>query len=281
MSPRPVNLNYLLCGAFHRLALTAWGDPHAQPVMCVHGLSRNGRDFDELARALQDRYYVICPDMPGRGQSAWLADPALYAAPSYLVALSHLLAFIDRKVLWVGTSMGGLLGMLLAAMPGNPIQRMVLNDIGPFIPAAAIARIQSYIGTLPNFAGLAEADAYLRDVHAPFGTLTDAQWRHMAEHSTRALPGGRLALHYDPGLTIPLLAAPAQETDMWAVWERIDIPMLTLRGAESDLLLADTFARMAGKSALHTVPACGHAPALMDAASIGVVREFLDAGKIG
>jgi pimeloyl-ACP methyl ester carboxylesterase len=275
MAPRQPSLKYLLNGAFHSLAMTAWGDPHAQPVICVHGLSRNGRDFDALAESLQDRFYLICPDMPGRGQSSWLPDPALYQPLSYLQALSHLLAFIDRPVYWVGTSMGGILGMLIAATPGHPIQRMVLNDIGPFVPQAAIARIQSYIGALPTFADLAEAEAYFREVHAPFGTLSDAQWLHMAEHSTRVVPDGRLALHYDPTMTIPLLAGPAQDSDMWSSWDRIDIPLLTLRGATSDLLLPETFDRMGEKSALHTVPGCGHAPALMDAPTIETIRAFL------
>jgi pimeloyl-ACP methyl ester carboxylesterase len=276
MTERDVEISYLLEGAFYRLGLTAWGDPHAQPVVCVHGLSRNGRDFDALAAALQDRFYVICPDMPGRGRSSWLPDPALYHPGSYVQALSHLLAFVDRKVLWVGTSMGGILGMLLAATPGNPIERMVLNDIGPFIPQAAIARIQSYIGTMPYFADLAEAEAYFRAVHAPFGQLTDAQWHDMARHGTRKLADGRLALHYDPGMTVPILANPASATDMWPVWDRIEAPMLTLRGADSDLLLPDTFERMGAKSALHTVVDCGHAPALMDAPTIGVIRAFLE-----
>ncbi len=276
MAPREPTINYLLDGAFHRLAMVTWGDPHAQPVICVHGLSRNGRDFDELARALQDRFYLICPDMPGRGRSSWLPDPSLYQPQTYLQALSHLLAFIDRPVFWVGTSMGGILGMLLAATPGNPIRRMVLNDIGPYIPQAAIARIQSYIGTLPHFTGIAEAETYLREVHAPFGQLTDAQWRHMAEHSTRRLPNGQLALHYDPGMTIPLLAGPAQATDMWSAWDNITIPLLSLRGGHSDLLLPETFQRMATKSATHTVPDCGHAPALMDAPTIKIIQQFLE-----
>jgi pimeloyl-ACP methyl ester carboxylesterase len=276
MAPRQFSIAYLLHGAFYRLAVTAWGDPHAQPVICVHGLSRNGRDFDALAESMQDRFYLLCPDMPGRGLSSWLPDPALYQPLNYVQALSHLLAFIDRPVHWIGTSMGGILGMLIGATPGNPIQRMVLNDIGPFIPKAAIARIQGYVGTLPSFAGLAEAEAYFRDVHAPFGALTDAQWRAMAEHSTRRLPDGRRTLHYDPGMTIPLLAGPAQDTEMWAAWDRIDIPLLTLRGETSDLLLPETFARMGRTSALHTVPGCGHAPALMDAPTIDVIRRFLE-----
>jgi pimeloyl-ACP methyl ester carboxylesterase len=274
MQPREHELAYLLNGAFHRLAFTAWGNPHAQPVVCVHGLTRQGRDFDAMAEALSDSYYLLCPDMPGRGRSGWLPDPWLYAPSIYVVALSHLLAFIDRPVIWVGTSMGGILGMLLAATPGNPITRMVLNDIGPFIPQAALARIQSYIGAQPHFADVRAAETYLRGVHAPFGKLTDAQWRSIAEHSVRPVQNG-LALHFDPAMTVPVLGTPAQDADMWPVWANIDIPMLTLRGAQSDLLLAETLHQMSEKSAIHTVPDCGHAPALMDAPTIEVIRKFL------
>jgi pimeloyl-ACP methyl ester carboxylesterase len=275
MAPREHDIPYLLGGAFHRLAFTAWGDPHAQPVLCVHGLTRNGRDFDALAEALSDQFYLICPDLPGRGKSGWLPEAGLYQPPSYVQALAHLLAFIDRPVHWVGTSLGGICGMLTAAAPGNPIQRMVLNDIGPFIPKAALARIRDYIGGAPAFDSLAEAEFYLRQVHSAFGALTDAQWRHMAETSTRTLPDGKLALHYDPAIAAPMQAAEPQDIDLWPFWNAITAPMLVLRGAESDLLLPETLAQMAGKAAAHVVPDCGHAPAMMDGATIEVVRAFL------
>jgi pimeloyl-ACP methyl ester carboxylesterase len=275
MPPRDHDLLYLLGGAFHRLAFTAWGDPHAHPVLCVHGLSRNAHDFDVLAAALADDFYVICPDLPGRGRSAWLPDPAMYTPLNYVGALAHLLAFIDRPVHWVGASLGGICGMLAAAAPGNPVRRMVLNDIGPFVPKEAYARIRSYVGTMPEFATLDEAERYFRRVHASFGQLTDAQWRHMAETSVRALPDGRLALHYDPAMTIPLREGPVQDTDMWHFWDRIDTPMLVLRGAESDLLLPETLDRMAAKARTHVVANAGHAPAMMDQPTIDVVRGFL------
>ncbi len=277
MQPRDHTLPYLLGGAFHRLAFVAWGDPQAQPVVCVHGLSRNAHDFDVLAAALADEFHVLCPDLPGRGGSSWLPDPALYTPLSYVQALSHLLAFIDRPVHWVGTSLGGICGMLVAAAPGAPVRRMVLNDIGPFVPKEAYARIRDYVGLMPEFGSLNEAEAYFRRVHGSFGRLTDAQWRHMAQHSVRALPDGGLALHYDPAMTVPLRAAPLADTDMWHFWERIDTPMLVLRGADSDLLLPETLARMAGKAATHVVQDAGHAPALMDAPTIAVVRGFLAA----
>jgi pimeloyl-ACP methyl ester carboxylesterase len=276
IQPIERSISYWLAGAFYRMAYVEWGDPAAEPVLCVHGLSRTGRDFDVLAASLADQFHVICPDLPGRGLSSWLSQAALYQPTNYVVALAHLLAVIGRPVRWVGTSLGGICGMLTAASPGAPISRMVLNDIGPFVPAAALARIRDYIGQLPHFADLAEAEAYLRLVHAPFGALTNAQWRHLAETSVRTLPEGGLALHFDPALTEPILTATPQDMDLWPVWARVEIPMLALRGAESDLLLAETLQQMAEKAATHVVPDCGHAPALMDAPTIAVVRAFLE-----
>jgi pimeloyl-ACP methyl ester carboxylesterase len=272
---RTGSVQYLLAGAFHRMAWVEFGDPAAPPVVCVHGLTRNGRDFDPLADALADRFRVICPDLPGRGASGWLPDPALYQPLSYVQALAHLLAVIGRPVMWVGTSLGGICGMLVAAAPGQPIARMVLNDIGPFIPQAALARIRDYIGDTPEFADDAALEAHLRRVHAPFGALTDAQWAHLAAHSARRLPNGKLALHYDPAIAAPIRAAEPADAILWPVWERIDIPVMTIRGASSDLLLPETLTRMGGQS--HIVADAGHAPALMDADSIGAIRRFLEA----
>ncbi|MEJ0046620.1 MAG: alpha/beta hydrolase [Rhodospirillales bacterium] len=276
MQPVEREVSYWLAGSFFRLAYVEWGDNSSEPLLCVHGLSRTGRDFDVLAESLADRFHVICPDLPGRGRSSWLPQGALYQPASYVTALAHLLAAIGRPVQWLGTSLGGICGMVAAASPSTPISRMVLNDIGPFVPAAALARIRDYIGVLPRFADLAEAEAYLRRVHAPFGRLTDAQWHHLAETSVRALPDGGLALHFDPVLTEPIVAAEPQDLDMWPLWARIEIPMLALRGAESDLLLPETLQQMAAKAATHIVPDCGHAPALMDAPTIAVVRSFLE-----
>jgi pimeloyl-ACP methyl ester carboxylesterase len=275
MPPVEREIGYLLGGAFHRLAFTAWGEPDLPVVLCVHGLSRNGRDFDVLAESLSDRFHVLCPDLPGRGRSDWLADPELYRPLQYVQALAHLLAAVGRHVDWIGTSLGGICGMLAASLPGNPIRRLVLNDIGPFLPKAALARIMDYVGTIPDFASVGELEAYLRLVHAPFGALSDADWAHMAAHSSRTRPDGRVTLHYDPALTIPLLQSPPADMDMWAIWDRISVPMLALRGEHSDLLLPATFATMADRSATHVVAGAGHAPALMDSPTIGVIRRFL------
>jgi pimeloyl-ACP methyl ester carboxylesterase len=275
MQPRERRVTYLLGPSFHQMNLRVWGEPHAEPVVCVHGLSRNAHDFDILAAQLARRFYVLCPDLPGRGGSDWLPDASLYQPMSYVQALSHLLAFIDRPVAWVGTSLGGICGMIIAAAGNSPIRRMVLNDIGPFVPREAIARIIDYVGNVPEFADQAEVETYLRRIHAPFGRLTDSQWAAMAQHGARRLPNGRLTLHYDPALAEPMKAAPPADTLMWHFWDRITAPMLTLRGKDSDLLSTETLARMQPKTATHTVEDSGHAPAMMDAPTIAVVERFL------
>ncbi len=273
---RPGSVRYLLGQRFASMAWTEWGDPLAPVVICLHGLTRNGRDFDTLAQVLAQDFRVICPDLPGRGASDWLADPMLYQPPSYVVALSHLLATLPGPVDWVGTSLGGIVGMLIAATEGQPIRRLVLNDIGAKIPRAALARIKDYIDKPQEFTDIAALTNHLRIIHRPFGDLTAAQWTHLAEHSARILPNGRIGLHYDPAISAPIMANEPADVDMTAIWQRIAIPRLTIRGAESDLLLADTLAQMARDgSETHEVPHAGHAPALMDQPTISVIREFL------
>jgi pimeloyl-ACP methyl ester carboxylesterase len=275
---RPGAISYLLGTQFHRLAFVEFGNPAAPSVLCVHGLTRNGRDFDPLAEALADRYHVICPDLPGRGASDWLPDAALYQPASYVAALSHLLAYINKNVAWVGTSLGGICGMMVAAAAQTPITKLVLNDIGPLIPAAALARIRDYIGGGPEvFADLGALEAHLRMIHAPFGRLSDAQWRHLARFSARKLNGGGFALHYDPAIATPIKASIPVDADLSVFWERVRAPVLAIRGESSDLLTEATFARMAQAGAQTlTVADCGHAPALMDAPTIAAIRRFLD-----
>lgn len=270
---------YLLAGRFHRLAWVEWGPEDGAPVLCVHGLTRNGRDFDALARVLaaQGRR-VICPDLPGRGASDWLPDPALYQPPSYVVALAHLLARLEGPVDWVGTSLGGICGMLVAAGPGNPIRRLVLNDVGARIPAAALARIGAYLSAAPPlFPDLAAVEAYLARVHAPFGPGTD--FAHLARHSVREVAGG-LALHYDPAIATPFNASPPGDADLSAIWAMGSAPTLLVRGAESDLLTAEDARAMAAKpgTRLLEIPGCGHAPSLMNAAQIEALQGFLAQG---
>jgi pimeloyl-ACP methyl ester carboxylesterase len=264
----------------HRVHFTVWG-AHEQPqtVICVHGMTRNGRDFDALAQTLEPDCRVVCPDVVGRGRSDWLRDPVLYGYPQYLADMTALIAHLDvPQVDWIGTSMGGLIGLFLAAQPHSPIARLVLNDIGPFIPKAALERIVSYAGADESFADLADLETYLRVIYRGFGPLLPAQWHHLATHSARRDGDGRFRLAHDPAITVPLKAAPLSDVDLWSTWEQVRCPVLVLRGAESDLLLPETFARMqAGKHNVIGVeiPHVGHAPMLMDPEQQKVIRDFL------
>ena len=268
---------------FHRLAYTEFGQAGGNglpPLICVHGLTRNGRDFDLLAGALQTRRRVVCPDIVGRGRSDWLPDPALYGYPQYLAGMSALIARLDAPAVdWVGTSMGALIGMMLAAQPNSPIRRLVVNDAGPSIPAASLQRIAGYVGADPSFPALDALESYLRQIHAPFGPLTDRQWAHLAEHSARRRDDGMLGLAYDPTIAAAF-SGEIEDVDLWPVWDRIECPVLVLRGAESDLLTADVAREMGTRgptSRLVDIPGCGHAPALMAEDQIAIVREWLDA----
>ncbi|MBI3709724.1 MAG: alpha/beta hydrolase [Proteobacteria bacterium] len=288
MTPRFHEFSALGPHGFTRVAYAEWGPPNAaRTVVCVHGLTRNGRDFDPLAAALAAQgMRVVAPDIPGRGFSAWLPQAEDYGYALYLPAMVALIARLAApSVEWVGTSMGGLIGMMLAAQPGTPIARLVLNDIGAFIPKASLERIAEYAGADPRFADLAAAEAYLQRVHASFGPLTDAEWRHLATYSVAAVPAGGYRLHYDPGIAAAFTAKPLEDIVLWPVWEKVAAPTLIVRGAASDLLLAETAREMtqrgaaaaAGRVRLVEIPGCGHAPALMEAGQITIIRDFLAA----
>lgn len=274
-------LRWLSPAGFFTLRWLEWGPLDGAPVICVHGLTRCGRDFDALAAALAaSGRRVFCPDLPGRGASDWLPNPALYQPPIYSQALSHLLARMDGPVDWVGTSLGGICGMGIAATPGNAIRRLVLNDIGAVIPASALQRIRSYINLpSPVFADIAALEAHLRAVHAPFGNLSDAEWRHLAEISARRDAEGALRLHYDPAITHAFSAGDVTDIDLSPFWAAIAIPVLILRGASSDVLPADVAALMAQKpsTSLIEIAEAGHAPALMAADQIAAIGGFLNA----
>ncbi|NIA67019.1 alpha/beta hydrolase [Pelagibius litoralis] len=263
--------DHLLClskTGFHKLSYRVYGLDHPRPIVCVHGLGRNARDFDTLAGILAaGGRRVICADVVGRGASGWLNDPMDYGYPQYLADMSSLIARLDcQAVDWVGTSMGGLIGMMLAAMPGNPIRRLVVNDVGAFIPKNALLRIFEYFGKDPYFPDLAAAEVYLREIYRSFGDLMDEQWCHLTETSLRR-DGAGWRLHYDPQIAAPLEALEVDDLDLWSFWDAITCPVLLLRGAESDLLLRETaeeMTRRGPKATLREFPGCGHAPALLD-----------------
>ncbi len=280
--PTPRHGSVLCCRpeGFRRMAYTDWGAPdNPRVVVCVHGLTRNGRDFDWLARDLARDHRVICPDILGRGRSDRLLDPMGYTYPLYLSDLTTLIARTGAETVdWVGTSMGGIIGMMAAASAGSPIRRLVLNDVGAVIPRAAVERIMAYLGQDPSFASFEEGEAYLRQIHAPFGGLTDAQWRHLADHGLQRRDDGRVVLAYDPAIREPILAEPPQRVDLWALWDMISQPVLVVRGAESDLLLAETVAEMRQRGpdcAVVEVEGAGHAPALMTDDQIRSIRTWL------
>jgi pimeloyl-ACP methyl ester carboxylesterase len=284
----PLSRKYLLGlspSGFHRLSYTDWGDtaaPHV--VICVHGLTRNARDFDFLAQALESRCRVICPDVVGRGQSDWLARKEDYAYPQYLADMTVVIARAtehlprEARIDWVGTSMGGLIGMLLAAQPGNPIRRMVLNDVGPFFPKTALERIAFHVGKAPRFSNLDEAERYVRIVSAPFGPLSDVQWRHLTEHNVHQEADGAWVMNYDPGIATAFAARRGQDIDLWSTWDRIACPVLTVRGMDSDVLqqaTAHEMTRRGPRARLIELPGIGHAPVLMAADQVQAVRDFL------
>jgi len=265
----------------HRVAYFEWGDPrNERVVVCVHGLSRCARDFDALALALAGDFRVVAVDLPGRGESDWLRQPLEYVVPTYVNDLVTLIARLDvESVSWVGTSLGAVTGMIIAAQPESPIRRFVVNDAGPVIAAVALERIGTYLGKAPTFTSLAEAEAYVRAVSATFGPHTDAQWRTLTEHVVRPRPDGGFRMHYDPKIAEPYNAQrPFKDTDLWAVWDAITAPTLLLRGAESDLLTREValeMARRGPRATLVEFEGVGHAPTLLAANQIAPIREFL------
>jgi pimeloyl-ACP methyl ester carboxylesterase len=266
---------------FHRNVYWEWpSSPGAPGLVAMHGLTRNGRDFDAVAATLATQYHVVCPDVVGRGKSDWLPDGALYNYPQYMADAGILVAGLGAgPVDWLGTSMGGLVGLMLASLPATPIRRLILNDVGPFVPKAALERIGSYVGEDPHFADLAGLEAYLRRVLGGFGALSDADWANMARHSSRPIPGGGFGLAYDPAIAMAFRAGPIADVDLWPVWAAITCPVLILRGAESDLLLPDTASEMVKRKANATLvefPGCGHAPALIDPHQIAVIQNWLE-----
>jgi len=265
----------------HRVAYLEWGDPRNRDVLvCVHGLTRSSRDFDELARALCGQFRVVCPDVAGRGDSDRLADPMLYAVPQYVGDMVTLIARLDvEAVSWVGTSLGGLIGMALAAQSHSPLARLVLNDAGPVISRASLERIAGYVGTKMQFATLEDAEAYIRSISAPFGPHSDAQWRFLTETWLRRNDDGSWRAHYDPRIAEPFRATlPESDMELWPVYDAIRCPTLVLRGEHSDLLSRKTAQemRMRGpKAKVVEIRGVGHAPTLMHPDQIALVHEFL------
>jgi pimeloyl-ACP methyl ester carboxylesterase len=297
---------------FHRVAYTEWGSPaNPHTVVCVHGLTRNARDFDYLARALEKQHRVICMDVAGRGRSDWLENQDDYTFRQYQVDAAALIARVTNRsshallprwlqahraasgegtVDWVGTSMGGLVGMLLAAQPRSPLRRLVLNDVGPSIGWAALIRLKGHLASRWQFGSLEELESALRQAVAEWGPLTDEQWRHLAVHSAQQLEDGSWRYACDPAVGVASAWGWSAESklgnrnllgmELWSTWEAIRCPVLVLRGADSQILQADTVERMLASgppTRVVELPGIGHAPSLMAPDQIELVQEFLRA----
>ena len=278
MQPRS---NYVQLNGYE-VHYTEWGSPAAPPVILWHGLSRTGRDFDDIALALSDTYRVICPDTIGRGLSQWSARPdAEYCFAEYSrLALALLDALSLGRVRWVGTSMGGALGIAAGAttLKGR-ISHFVSNDMGPNLPPGPFERIKTYVGDPPDFATMGELEIYYRTIYVPFGAHTDEQWRRMAETGMRRLANGRITTHYDPALVRQLVNFP-NDFEQWDAYDGLDLKMLVLRGVTSDLLLPDVAQAMTlrgPRARIVEIPGCGHAPGLNVPEQIAIVRDFLAA----
>lgn len=272
----------------HHIAYTDWGDrenPHV--VICVHGLTRNCRDFDYLAHALQTDCRVICVDVVGRGQSDWLQEAQDYEYyPLYLSDAIALLNYLKSQYTtaivldWVGISMGGLIGMVLALQQNlpMPINKLVISDLGPLISSVALKRIAEYVGKDPRFASFEEFKNYMKLISVSFGPLTDEQWTHMVIHSARAYPDGSYGFRYDPRIAVSFQTHEITDIDLWAQWDQLNVPTLVLRGMESDILSAETAGQMqvrGAKAKVVELPGIGHAPMLMDDNQIKIVRDFI------
>ena len=282
ISPRTAEVtSSTASGSGHQLCWTEWGDQRNPKILfCAHGLSRSGRDFDFLAQKLLHEYRVICVDYPGRGMSEWLKEKSQYHNEQYLRDTLNLLQHLEFETLdWVGTSMGGLIGMGIAALPDNPIRKMVINDVGPFIPADALSLIGDYLGIHPRFDNLQQANEYYRNVYASFGALEDHHYDHFVEHGVTSSKDGKgYVLSYDPAIIDQFAATKPVDIEIWDLFDQIAVPLLILRGAKSQLLLPQTVEQMKyrhGNAVSVEFADCGHAPSLMVENQISCIRDWL------
>jgi pimeloyl-ACP methyl ester carboxylesterase len=270
---------YLTC-CDREIHFTEWGRADAPPLVMWHGLARTGRDFDDLAEALADTYHIVCPDTIGRGYSQWSPEPDKEYCLAFYAQLAR--SLVDQlgfdTLRWVGTSMGGAIGTVAGAttLKGR-ITHLVLNDNGPSLAQAAIERIKTYAGNPPQFDTVTELEQFFRTVYKPYGWQSDAQWRRMTETSTRRLPNGKVTPHYDPAMVRQFIVHP-HDYDLWEEYDALDMPVLVLRGVDSDLLLQETAEEMTRRgpcAELAVIPGCGHAPALNVPEQFALVRNFL------
>lgn len=278
------SLHSVLCGGamgLYRMAYREWGDPaNPRVLVCVHGLTRNSLDFTHIANALANEYRVVAPDVVGRGESDSHPEPMAYNTLTYAADMVTLLARLNVSAVdWLGTSMGGLIGMLLASQMNTPIRRLVLNDVGPTLSRDALQRIVNYVGASHEFADIEAARRYARVIFAPFALQSESDWELLMQHSFKPTVSGGLRFNYDPDIRKPLAQALlGPEVNLWPVYDRIKCPTLLVRGASSDLLSVETAVEMTRRgpqAVLKTVAGVGHAPMFMTDDQIALVRDFL------
>ena len=286
--PMRLDVQCLSPEGLHKMAYWQWGDPaNPKVLICVHGLARQARDFDVFAQAMQGEYRVVCPDVVGRGDSDWLANPGHYHIAQYIADMVTLIARLNATTVhWVGTSMGGLIGMGLASLPKSPIAGLVLNDVGPNLEYAALQRIGAYLGLPMQWGSVEEAAAYLANISVGFGLHTPEQWLALCRPMLKTVDqGGSVTykLHYDPSIAVPFRAVTpastaAGNTALWASYDAISCPTLLLRGVHSDLLAPQTAQAMTQRGPrahLVEIPGVGHAPMLVQLDQVALVRDFL------
>lgn len=287
--PRRGSVTCISTAGLHRMAYQEWGDPqNTDVVICVHGLTRISEDFQDLARGISDRFRVVCPDVVGRGRSSWLRNPMLYGVPQYVSDMVTLIARLNvDQVKWVGTSMGGLIGMSLAALEHTPVERLVLNDVGAVLGGAALGRIATYVGLKTEFDSYDQAYGTCRAIFSGFGPHSESQWKQLIDSVLVDLPDGRVRVHYDPAIAEPFRQAygaqtaagkPPDDLNLWPIYDAVRCPTLLMRGAESDLLTREIAHQMSARgpaAQLVELPGVGHAPTLMHDDQISVVRNFL------
>lgn len=265
---------------FHKLAYVEWGDKKNPNVLiCTHALTRNSRDFDYLARDLQKNYRIICPDLIGRGKSDYPGNALVYNFPQYMSDMVALLARTGvENVHWLGTSLGGIIGMMLAAQPLSPIKSLILNDIGMIVPSLALQRIGTYARNDHGFSSFEDAKSYFQTILAPMGVLDSEKWSHITKYSTLASTTEALRLAYDPAIGESFLNQPTPTLHLETYWQSIQCPILVLQGEHSDFLPPDILTKMLyfqPKAKVITLPGCGHAPSLMEPHQIGLIEEWL------
>jgi pimeloyl-ACP methyl ester carboxylesterase len=265
---------------FHKIAYVEWGNEHSSRVLiCAHGLTRNSRDFDFLAKSLSSSYRIVCPDLVGRGESDYLGIPAIYNFAQYLSDMTSLLARLNAKeVHWLGTSLGGIIGMMLAAQPHSPINSLILNDIGMIIPSTALQRLETYARNTDSFSSFEEAKNYFQTILSPFGSLESEKWDHITKYGTKQRENGKFYLSYDPVIGQMCVNKATPSLHLEAYWQAIRCPSLVLRGEDSDFLLPDIIRKMIyfqPNTKVKTIPYCGHAPSLMVPQQIQIIEEWL------